>query len=671
MLAFCEGGQNVDVTAESVRVTAAPRPVGGAGPGAARAAGTVAVTSWVIAAVSIGVLIAARPPVTADLWFFVVDVTVAAVYGTVAGVTLSRRPGPVPWILAVTAVGGAVAAFSYAWTGLAGRRPGLPGLSWIDPLQGITWVPGTLALFLVIPWLIRDHPLGQARWGVVAGAAVTAAFTFSRIVDYDEYFEVFIAAMVAVGGAAAAEAAWRWRRGPVEERVGLGWLALGTTVMAVSFAPLALPATGLPFWFTPVLHIAAQALFPAAILVSVLRQRMWGLDLPVSRAVVAGTLTVALAAAYVAVAALVSGIVPGEGIAQWVAAAVVVIAVQPSRWWIEQRVRRLVHGTGADPDRAFRRVGAHFGRAADPEDLLTGLVGSVGEALRLESVALVVDGATVASSGTPTSEPVDSPVMHRGEEVARLAVTTPPGEAMSARDQRHLGELATVVGAGVALTRAARDLDDARRRLTSVRLEERRVIRRELHDGLGPSLAGIRLGLQGARNLVERDPDRAAALLTALQDELDGRVEDVRQLSRHLLPPVLDELGLVAAVEELAARWSASGLDVVVRVTGEPPDPLPAPAAGAAYGIIAEAVTNVRRHSGSSRCAVTIQVTNDHLVVRVADGGVGIGSRATGSAGVGMRSMRERAEEQGGSLTVTDAVPHGTIVEARLHLEVR
>ncbi|MGN6300524.1 MAG: sensor histidine kinase [Angustibacter sp.] len=265
-----------------------------------------------------------------------------------------------------------------------------------------------------------------------------------------------------------------------------------------------------------------------------------------------------------------------------------------------------------------------------------------------------------------TASPTVVPLTHRGEDVGELRVTAPAGEALDTRSRRALGELATVVAAGVALAQAAHDLDVARERLTTVRLQERRVIRRELHDGLGPSLAGIRLGLQAARNLVGTDPAAAAELLATLQGELDHRVEDVRQLSRSLLPPVLDELGLAAALDDLAQRQREGGLDV--RLDCAVPPDLPRDLAAATYGIVAEAVTNVVRHAGARRCWVAVGLVHDELVATVEDDGRGV--PATATPGVGTTSMRERAEEQGGRLTVEPRSPSGTTVRAELPLVV-
>jgi signal transduction histidine kinase len=648
----------------SVPATPAREPVTRA-DGMPHTAACIAVACWAIVVISIITLVVAHPEPSQDMWFFTVDAMVGCVYGLVAGVTLSRRRHIVPAIIGLTAIGGAVAAFAYAYGELGLVRSDLPLVDAVARLNSIAWVPGTLALFLVVPWLVRDHPLGWfGRTGLTIGTGVTVLFTASSLVDRPISMSVLSGLAVCAGVLTAVDVTWRWARGPVDERPGLGWLAIGVTIMALSFLPLALPAAeGTPIWSIPALHLAAQAFFPAAVLVAVLRQRLWGIDLAVSRAVLAGLLTFVLVLLYALVAALLAALLPGEGAGQVVAAAVVVVAVQPSRLWLQRRVDRLVHG--AQPEQAVRRLGQHLGSATSTDELLDGLVRGVGEALRLESVELVVDGEAVAAHGSATSEQVAVPLVHRGRDVGELRVTAPPGESLGARSRQSLQDQASLVAAGAALAQASRELDEARDRLTSARLEERRLIRRELHDGLGPSLAGIRLGLQAARNLVPTDADAAAELLGSLQAELDTRVDDVRQLSRSLLPPVLDELGLAAALQDLTQRQRESGLDLRLRLEATPDEltGLSRDRAAAAYAIVAEAVTNVVRHSGAGACRITVRGGLELSIV-VQDDGAGRDPAAP--AGVGSRSMRERAQEQGGSLSIGPASGGGTRVEARL-----
>jgi len=647
---------------------AAAAPRGGAAP---RAATTTVVAAWGLGVCSLLLIVGARPALDENLLFYAVDLAVAGVYGGVAALVLSRRRHVVASLLAVAAVGGGLAGFGYAYASLALRLDGLPAAELVGRLSGTAWLPGTFALFLVVPWLVRDDddpPLTtSARWGLGAGIALTLSLTTVAAVPQpnptlDALRMVLTGVAVLVGLLAAADCLSRRWHTPDARGAGLGWLALGTAMIAVSFVPIAWPPlfAVVPLATVPALHLLSQAVFPAAVLVVVLRRRMWGLDIAVSRAVLAGTLTALLAVAYVAVTAVVSTAVPGSGIAQVAAAAVVVAAVQPSRLWLHRRVNRLVYGESSDPAVAVRRLGVHLGSAATTEDLLEGLVDAVAAALRLDGVELVLDDRVVVSRGrVDADDAVAVPLRHRGATLGRLLVSTPGGERLDARARTALDELAGVVAAGAALTVATADLEEARDRLTSARMAERRMIRRELHDGLGPSLAGLRLGLEGARNIVRDDPERARELMAALQAELEQRVQDVRTLSRDLLPPVLDELGVGAALEELAVRHRSGGFDV--RVDCDLPTAPSPQLAGALYGIAVEAVTNAARHSGAGGCDVSVHREGEQVRLVVADDGRGIGGEAV--AGVGTSSMRERAEEAGGTLTVRGP---GTVVEAVL-----
>lgn len=646
----------------------ADRATRGGAPGAAA---VVAVACWTLVVLALVAFLAADPTIDSNQLFFLVDVVGGAVYGTVAGVVLARRIHTVPIILGAAAVGIALAAAGYSYSQWALVRPGLPWVEVISPLQNTAWIPGTLALFLVIPWLVRDHAVDLVgRLGLVAGIAATAWFFWARTFT-DVPPVPLVAPVVIVGALAAGDAVRRWRRGPVEERIGLGWLALGTALMALSFVPLMLPPAWPGLWMlTPVMHLVVQPFFLAAIFVSILRQRMWGLDLVVSRAVVGGSLTALLIGLYVVVATVLAGLLPAGGStgAQVVAAAVVAVAVQPARIWLQRRVHRLVYGSGAEPGRAVRELGRHFGSAESPTALLDALASGVGAGLRLESVTVLRhDGAIAAQWGTATG-PVESvDLVHRGAAVGRLEVSAPPGESLGVRSRKSLGELASVVTAGLVVLRSSEDLAAARQRLAAVRVEERRTIRRELHDGLGPSLAGIRLGLQGVRNLLPEDPASASELLESLQEQLDHQVDGVRSLARSLFPPVLDELGLGAAFDELAARHARSGFDLELDVD-VPPDVGPQTSA-AAYGIAVEAVTNARRHSGAAGCRIeascdTNAAGDSVLTIVVSDDGRGFDPRS--ASGVGTRSMRERADELGGTVVIESGCPAGTVVTARL-----
>jgi signal transduction histidine kinase len=263
------------------------------------------------------------------------------------------------------------------------------------------------------------------------------------------------------------------------------------------------------------------------------------------------------------------------------------------------------------------------------------------------------------------------PLTYQSETVGRLQLgLRAPGEPFSAADRRLLEDLARQAGAAVQaaqltgyLQRLTADLQRSRERLVTAREEERRRLRRDLHDGLGPMLANLTLQLEAARDLLADDPAAADALLAKLTAQAQGAIADIRRLVYELRPPALDEFGLLFAIQEQAAQYSYTGIQFRL----DAPDRLPAlPAAVevATYRIVQEALTNVVRHAGARCCEIFLTVTDD-LYLDIRDDGWGIHSGDT--TGVGLNSMRERADELGGVCTI-DSSADGTHVRARLPL---
>jgi two-component system, NarL family, sensor kinase len=271
----------------------------------------------------------------------------------------------------------------------------------------------------------------------------------------------------------------------------------------------------------------------------------------------------------------------------------------------------------------------------------------------------------VAAHGQRSHEVLELPLTYRGETVARLLVgARARGEGFNAADRRLLGDLARQAGVAAHAVRLTADLQRSRERLVSAREEERRRLRRDLHDGLGPTLASIALGLQLARDEDHRDPAMQEALLGRLTAETQRCISEIRRLAYELRPPALDELGLVPALREQAAHLTGSANGLVVSM--EVPDELPAlPAAVevAAYRITVEALTNVARHAHAHNCTVYLAV-NGVLELEIVDDGVGLSPEHR--AGVGLASMRERAAELGGTCSVERLRAGGTRIQACL-----
>lgn len=195
----------------------------------------------------------------------------------------------------------------------------------------------------------------------------------------------------------------------------------------------------------------------------------------------------------------------------------------------------------------------------------------------------------------------------------------------------------------------------SRRAIVTEREEERVRLRRELHDGVGPSLAAIGLGLRRLQHDV--DPSQAT-VVTALADEVQRAVAEVRRLCDGLRPEALHELGLVPTLEASAGRLATLG-GPEVRVTSEPLPPLPPAMEAAAYRILMEATTNAVRHSGARSVTVRLGWGRGLRGV-VEDDGVGLPDAPR--PGVGLTAMVERAEELGGEAVIERAPAGGTVV---------
>jgi two-component system NarL family sensor kinase len=400
--------------------------------------------------------------------------------------------------------------------------------------------------------------------------------------------------------------------------------------------------------------------------VAIRRYGLFDARLVVRRGLVYAALTVLVAVVYATVAALLTGL-GASHVAAPVAAALAILVAIPLRDRLQRLANRLVFGLRDDPFATFVRLGDQLENAAAADEVLAAAVRSVRDTLRLQHVAIRHDDEVLAEAGTPGSRAAEEvPLVYSGERVGTLLVE--PAESDVTLRTSAAGLLTGIAGpiaAAVRATALSRDLAGSRERLVAATEEERRRLRRDLHDGLGPALSSTVLGLSRARDLVSRDPAAAVEQLGQLTAQVQDAVTDVRRLVYGLRPPALDELGLVGALDE-----QAQGLGPI-RVTGPRESvPLSAAVEVAAYRIAMEAMTNAARHAHPREVVVDVAVDGPPggaLRLEIADDGVGLpdGYRA----GVGITSMRERAAELGGSCTVERRSPRGTLVRAVMPLE--
>ena len=365
----------------------------------------------------------------------------------------------------------------------------------------------------------------------------------------------------------------------------------------------------------------------------------------------------------------------GDLAASLVAAGLVAVLFAPVREVVQRGVNHLMYGKRDDPYVVLTRLGERLEATTTGTDVLPAAVAAVADALKLPYVALEVDRPhgveTVASTGTAVADPLALPLSYGGESVGRLVLGRRAGESgVAAADRRVLGDLVRPLGAAVhaaslaeEATLLSHDLQRSRERLVSTREEERRRLRRDLHDGLGPQLASLTMQAEAARELIGPQPERATEVLGDLVRLAQDAVADVRRVVDALRPPALDALGLVGALRAAVTLQEAGGMRVDL-AAAEPLPPLPAAVEVAAYRLVTEAVTNAARHSGGSTCRVRLEPVAGALEVEVTDDGCGVSEAADG--GVGLGSMRERAEELGGSFSLGAAPSGGTRVLARL-----
>jgi two-component system NarL family sensor kinase len=326
--------------------------------------------------------------------------------------------------------------------------------------------------------------------------------------------------------------------------------------------------------------------------------------------------------------------------------------------------------------------------------ILPTLVETVAQTLKLPYVAISLrrngNFELAAEYGKPVSETLLLPLIYQSEPVGQLIVAPrSPDDPFSPADQALLGNIAHQAGPAVHAVRLTADLQRSRQRLVTAREEERRRLRRDLHDGLGPSLAALHLQMAVLRRLIYRDQEAAEAMIGEFRQDIRAAIDDIRQVVYELRPPALDQLGLVAALQAQASRYSLeaeampgkgepsrdgpsnTGLSLSqdgLQVTVEAPQTLPAlPAAVevAAYRIVQEAMANVVHHAQAQRCAIRLEL-NGALEIEVVDDGAGLPPDYR--PGVGLISMKERAEELGGKFAIQNLGRRGTRVSARLPL---
>ena len=411
----------------------------------------------------------------------------------------------------------------------------------------------------------------------------------------------------------------------------------------------------------------ATLLLNVLLAASILRDRLFDIEVVLNRSIVFVALTATVAALYAAIVAgsAVLFDVNANGLIAVIGAAAVAIAVQPLRVRLQRGANRLLYGQRDEPYSVLAGLSRRLHANLPPEAIVPEVVAAITTALKLPYAIITAarDGRVAGESGAPAPLDLRIPLVHQGELVGELGLAAWPGTPLETRDRALIEDLAAQAAAAMHAAQLRDDLLQSRLRLVTMQEEERRRIRRDLHDGLGPKLAGMMLRVDTIRDQLPAGSS-AGPLLDDLADRMGDSVAAVRQVVYGLRPPALDDLGLVGALRQACDQPSPP----LVRLDApEQLPPLPAAVEVAAYHIALEALTNAVRHAGGTECNIAIASGSDpDLVVRVADNGRGL--PATFTAGVGLRSMRERAEELGGTLVIESEPGSGTAIIATLPL---
>ena len=597
----------------------------------------------------------------------------------IAAYVLWRRPNePAATALAVAACGAAGSSVPWFLGATVSEvvRGGPFGLQAFltGPLYMLLW-PAAIHLALVFPSVTT----AVRRWPMVVPVVY--------LVTMGAYLAASMAALVA----SPAISSWVGTWPLVQAGVVVPALAISVGILALRYLRLADPvrkaklrlvtlgalvsgALGLFLFMGPVL-LTGRPLVPDAAIglialplplgfaAGILRDNLFDIEVVVNRTLVYGGLTIGIVATYAVTAAAMTALLGGDqGYGgSLLAAGLAAVAALPLRDGLQRGANRLLYGERDQPWRVMHTLGARLELAADPGLAFPAIVDTVSETLRLPYVALeIVDevgrASTVAVRGQAAGPVEAVPLVHGAEPVGRLLLGARAGEqGFGAVELDLLRDLGRQAGAAIHAQRLRDDLTRSRERLVMAREEERRRLRRDLHDGLGPALATVGMRAESAAATLADDPAAARRQLEALGDEVRAALADVRRLVDGLRPPALDELGLLGAISQQAARMEVDGSTgapgLRIEVAGDPA-PLPAlPAAVevAAYRIAVEAMTNAVRHAGARSCRVRVSA-GSRLRIEVVDDGRGVPQPAR--AGTGLESMGERAAELGGDVAV-------------------
>jgi signal transduction histidine kinase len=642
--------------------------------GVAVSVACVGVTAWVLSRPDF-----ARPSGVSATMPRLRDITLPIVWTATGAWLLWVRPrNAVGVLILFVGVCQAVAqaASAYGMYGVGIADPQWPAARWVAYLGAPLWIPGLLPLVSVLLVIYPDGRLPGPRWRWPTAAAVLgiAMLTVAMTGGYHDIAPgpppvtveltglpgaAFVAVMAGsfLGGTLAiwVMSVVRLVRSGSPERQQLAWLLL----------------TVIPLFLVNLLSVrwpAFAAALPIAIAVGVLRYHLLGMEVVLRRSLVYGLLTATVLGVYLVVTTVAGSRLNGGAVPGIVAAALVAVGLAPLRERLQRQVDWVLYGDRRDPMRAVTRVGESVAADGEPEDLLPTVLTTVMNAVHSPGAGVrSPDGSLIARQGS-AGEGAVLPLRVSGRAVGTLHVAARrPGEPYTGGDRQLLAALAPQVAVVVRALDLAEALESERDRVVAATRAERDRLRRDLHDGLGPSLFGVSLGVQALGTaLAVGDKPTATDLMGRIRAEAGTAAGEVRRILDDLRPAALDDAGLAVAIRRHTDE-AAAGVPVEVDIPSTLA-PLSPSVEAAAYRIAQEALANVARHADAGHTRLALTTNDDTLRMEIADDGRGFDP--TRASGVGLSSMRHRAETLGGTLEVTTGET-GTSVVATLPLDTR
>jgi two-component system, NarL family, sensor kinase len=652
----------------------------------------LALTSVTVAVcATIGSLRSGNFPGSGDSWTLG---AVAIGFAALGWLVVSRQPTlPIGWLLLG---GGAVQAWSFlaSWWALQGLVGDPGSLPLVGPAAWLSlWMsPLPWPLVLVAPLVL--FPDGRARsrrwrWFLVAvcaavGALVVATAVVAFPVAVDRPIELvdiagdsestaaelaldlralarwvaFGATIVALCGVAVA-----WRRSHGLERRQFTIVLIGVSVViANGIVGAVIPAVSSQRVDGPEsLGALAVLAISAAIAIAVVRYRLYNLDVLVNRTalvVLVGALLAAIYAVVLIGLALVLDDSTALSVPGVVAAGAVVIATAPVVTWATDATRGWF-GRSADPTTVAERFSGQLDTEGDAHAVVERLAATVRDELRVGSVEIAIDGITPAAAGRPEGPTSSLSLDYQGRRVGEVVVAARAGERLAASDQRAIQQIGSYLAVAAEAIRVGEDLRQVQRALEEAHVEERRRVRLDLHDGVGLTLASSRLRLLALRHRLP-----AGLAVDDVVDQISDAIREIRRIVDGLQPSVLEDLGLLAALQILVADTrEASGIEVTVGADSDLSD-IPAHIATASYRVISEGLANVIRHSHGTACSIRLSRHDHRLNIAIRDNGRGFDPST--ASGMGLRSIASRANATGGDASITSTTGVGTTIVVRL-----